>query len=232
VEDLLSAVETLRDPSRATVNADAHDATIREDVKALIRSNNDVVSAIMGLREGVKVNVQSVESLWDYVTSLTTVPTAAPGDVLIPAAKRSRTGPEISTLTPAPITAPFPAVSAYPAVRGFATAPPPPLNAAVLPPPPPPAAIAPPQALSHNTPDTISFGPVAWGRNITAEFKNFQLALPGGSGLRTKDVRAHSRTGEFICVTFPSTGDMDRFLQLWEMARPAIYSSVRATKNG
>jgi hypothetical protein len=87
VEDLLSAVETLHDPSCATVDADTHDTTIHEDVKALIHSNNDVVSAIMGLREGVKVNVQSVESLWDYVTSLTTVPTAAPGDVLVPAVK-------------------------------------------------------------------------------------------------------------------------------------------------
>jgi hypothetical protein len=263
----LVAFDALRDV--AAGGAMVSDVTVRRDLTELISSNNTVVRAVQTLVEDVKVNASSLEDLREFVGDLGNAYSSSHPELLVPATKRVRSGPDVSTLVPAPhhnaplapppppppTYSPAAAQSAYPAAPPAPTAPQPmyhqPYSAPHAPQPypaphvpqpysaphvpahvqPAPPAAAPPTALSFYTPNTISFGPVSWNRNITAEFKNFQLALPGGASLRTKDVRAHSRNGEFICITFPTTADMDRFLQSWGSYRPATYSNVRATKN-
>jgi hypothetical protein len=252
VSELAVALEKIGENSFPSVATPS--TSQQADINDLIHANNVMVEAVTALRGDMKVNAASLESLREFVGDMGNAFAAPNVDHtgLIPATKRARIGPTISTLIPDAAHAATSPIPNQPALMLPAHSPvylPPPVaiqprglqvptqhgNGGALPPPPPPPApaapVPPPAGLTPASPNTVTFGPITWGRNITVEFKNFQTVLPGGASLRTSGVRAHSRSGDYVCVTFPSTADMDRFMHGWATSRPAEYVNVHASKN-
>ncbi|KAF8055807.1 hypothetical protein FPV67DRAFT_1788184 [Lyophyllum atratum] len=169
-------------------------------------------------------------------------------DILVPAAKRTRTDnanastlvlqPGIQQGDPlGPFAAYSPTAAQAPSAAAAVQVPAPSHAPAPAAPPSIPQAPLPvpvPQAPNPHGSGSVSnievlIGAISWGKDITGQFKALLSLMPHGHNI-TRNVRARRIPGRynFIAVTFPNALDAAAFVQAWGVAPAPGYQGVTA----